>query len=192
MKRMLLIAVMLLVPAALTAQVATMGIFFDLIPASMADYPVMFVPFDVYLYMHHADYYVTAVEYQLQTPSDMGHALFGISALDYPEKYSVSLGDPFVGHSITYWPPLDGYNPGYNLMCKITGFITQPCWTEGGPIIQYFLVVGPHPDTGELKGTYWPENLPFPIVGRTSIICPQEPVAVEEESWGAIKAMCGE
>jgi hypothetical protein len=192
MKRALLIVLLLLVPATLTAEIATMGIFFDLIPASMADYPTPFSFFDVYLYMHHADYYVTAVEYQLQTPSDLTHALYQINSVGYPEYYSVSLGDPFNGHSISYWPPLDGYNPGYNLLCKITGFTTDYCWNEDGPIVEYYLVVGPHPDTGECKGTYWPDNLTFPIVGRTSIICPQDPVAVQEESWGAIKAMSGE
>lgn len=193
MKRVLLITVVLLLPAILAAQPATMGVFFDLIPGSMADWPMPFVAFEVYVYMHNAGYYVTAVEYQLLTPTDPGHVGYGISSVDYPPEYSIHLGDPFIGHSITYWPPLDGYSPGYNLLCKIMGFTTLPCSCEEEPagLCNYWLVIGPHPDTGECKGTYWPDNLPFPIVGRTSVIC-GEPVAVEEESWGAIKAMFGE
>lgn len=194
MKKVLLIAVMLLMPAALTAQIATMGVFFDLIPGSMADYPTPWpVTFDVYVYIHNADVYVTAVEYQLQTPTDLGHAQYQISSVGYPERYSVSLGGPFSGHSITYWPPLDGYSPGYNMICKITGFTTEPCWKNGGTLVDYLLVVGPHPASGLVRGTYYPANLPFSITGRTSIMCPlEDPVATEEESWGAIKAMCGE
>ena len=192
MRRVLLVAVMFLVPSILVAQPASMGIFFDFVPGLMADYPVAFSPFELYLYLHNSGVYVTAVEYQLLTPSDPTHALLQLSSVGYPEKYSVSLGAPFDGHSITYWPPLDGYSPGYNLICKLTCFITVPCWTEGGSMIEYLIVVGPHPDTGELKGTYYPENLPFPIIGRTSKVCPQEPVAVQEESWGAIKAMLSE
>ncbi|HUV37230.1 MAG TPA: hypothetical protein VMX58_09865 [Patescibacteria group bacterium] len=195
MRRVLLIVVMLLVPTALTAEIATMGIFFDLVPGSMADWPTPFVAFDVYVYLHNAGYYVTAVEYQLLTPTDPGHASYGISSVDYPPEYSIHLGDPFIGHSITYWPPLDGYSPGYNLLCKIKGFTTLPCCTSleepEGTLCNYWLVIGPHPDTGECKGTYWPDNLAFPIVGRTSVICP-EPIAVKEESWGAIKILFDE
>jgi hypothetical protein len=50
-------------------------------------------------------------------------------------------------------------------------------------------VVGPHPDSGFLRGTFAPENEFFDIIGLTSVLCPEEPVAVEEESWGTIKSM---
>ncbi len=191
MKVVLLFAVLLLVPAMICAQ-ATMGAYFGYVPGLMAYYPTPFSHFDVFIYLHNSNVYVTAVEYQLQTPTDPGHVYFMISEIHYPELYSVSLGSPFDGHSITYWPPLDGWNPGYNELCRLVCFTIEPCWNEGGALFEYFLVIGPHPDTGEIKGTYWPGNLPFPIIGLASKICPDEPVGVEEESWGAIKAMFGE
>jgi hypothetical protein len=53
-------------------------------------------------------------------------------------------------------------------------------------------VIGAHPSSGELRGTAWIQSnhVPFPIIGLSSVICPI--VAVEEESWGAIKAMLSE
>lgn len=196
MKMVMLFAVMLLVPAMLCAQ-ATMGVYFGYEPGLRIYYPTPFSFFDVFIFIHNADVYVTAVEYQLQTPTEPpehggAHIWFQISEVHYPEKYSVSLGNPFDGHSITYWPPLDGWAPGYNEICHLVCFTTEPCWTEGGGMVEYLLVIGPHPDTGELKGTYWPGNPPFPIIGLTSKVCPEEPIGVEEESWGAIKAMFGE
>ncbi len=49
-------------------------------------------------------------------------------------------------------------------------------------------MIGPHPDSGEIRGTFAPENELFPIVGLTSIICP-ELVGTQEESWGAIESL---
>lgn len=60
-----------------------------------------------------------------------------------------------------------------------------------GAMIDYEIVVGPHPDSGFLRGTYAPDNDFFDIIGLTSKLCPEEPVAVEEESWGAVKSMYG-
>lgn len=188
MKRVLLIfAVALLIPGMLSAA-TTMGVYFGYMPGEMNYHPTEFVFFDAYLYLHHADVYITAVEYQLVTPNDLGHALFTITALDYPDNMSINLGNPFSGHSIAYWPPLNGYVPGYNLMCKYTCITTDNCLDEGGVLVNYQLVIGPHPDSGELRGTYFPDNLFFDITGSTSLLCP-DPNEIEEESWGAIKSM---
>jgi hypothetical protein len=185
MKRVLLtLAVALLIPGMLNA--ATMGAYFGFGGSQMAySPPAPFSFFDVYLYLHNSNYYVTAVEYQLQTPLDPGHALFAYQGVEYPDNMSVDLGDPFVGHSITYWPPLNGYIPGYNLLATLKDcYITGPC----GSIIDYPLVIGPHPDSGELRGTFTPDHDFFPISGLTSILCPVE-FAAEETSWGAIKSL---
>ncbi len=188
MKKVLLsLTIALLIPGMLSAQ--TLGLFFDYQPpGKMSTYPSAFVAFEMYLYMHHADYYVTAIEYQLQTPLDPGHSLFFVSTVTYPDNESIVNGDPFAGHSIAYWPPMNGFMPGYNLMCTIEGVLTAECWNAGGGVVDYPLVIGPHPDSGELRGTYTPDNYFFDIIGLTSILCP-DAVGVEEESWGAIKSM---
>lgn len=152
-KIVLLFAAVLLVPMMLVAGPATMGAYFGYEPGLRMYDPVPFSFFDVFIYLHNAGVYVTAVDYQLQTPGDPVHVLFGYSEVAYPDQYSVSWGELFLGHSITYWPPLDGFNPGYNMICKFKGFTTEPCWNVGGSMIEYLLVVGPHPDTGEIKGT---------------------------------------
>lgn len=183
-KVLLLLTAVLLVPGLLSAQ-ATMGVYFE--GGGMAYSPVAPV-FEGTMYLHNADYYVTAVEYILATPLDPGHALVMLIGTSYPDNMSVELGDPFdliLGHSLTYWPPLNGYTPGYNLLATYTFFM------PGGPcvgIVDYPLVVAANPSSGYLRGTYHPDNLTFPIIGLTSILCP-DLVAVEEESWGAIKSL---
>jgi hypothetical protein len=158
---------------------ATMGIFFGDTPEQMALSPASFTEFDAYLYLRHADYYVTAVEYSLVTPDDPGHAWFTIASVIYPDGKTIHDGDPFNGHSIAYWPPLNGYVPGYNLLCSYKCFTFEPCWSEGGAMIDYDIVVGPHPDSGYLRGTFTPDNDVFDIDGLTSVLYPEEPVAPE-------------
>jgi hypothetical protein len=187
MKRVLLVmALALLVPAMLNAQ-ATMGVYFDPWPGKMHISPPAFTPFDAWLYLHNANLPVTAVEYQLQTPMDPTHSLFSLTVQGYPDLYSIHMGDPWNGHSIAFWPYLNGYTPGYNLLCKFMCFLPiDACWDMGGAIADYPVIVGPHPDSGYVRGTYYPNNDPFPIIGLTSIVCPYL-IATEESSWGAIK-----
>jgi hypothetical protein len=166
-----------------------MGVYFGYTPGAMALSPAPFEYFDAYVYLHHADLYVTAIEYSLFTPDDPSHAWFSISAVTYPDNMTILYGDPFSGHSIAFWPPLDGYMPGYNLLCSLRCVTFEPCWDAGGAMIDYEIIVGPHPDSGFLRGTYAPDNEFFDIVGLTSKLCPEEPVAVEDESWGTIKSM---
>jgi hypothetical protein len=167
---------------------ATMGCFFGFAPERMAYSPEPYSFFDVYVFLHSADYYVTAVEYELMTPTDPSHALFEISEITYPDNRTVTLGSPFAGHSIAYWPPLNGYVPGYNLVCTLTCYTTEACAGAGGHVADYPLVIGPHPQSGELRGTFAPENELFPIVGLTSVLCPEQ-IGLQEESWGAIKSL---
>jgi hypothetical protein len=183
MKRLVLaLAIAVLVPGTLGA--ATLGCYFGYTPGQMAISPTPFSFFDIFVIMHNADYYVTAVEYQLMTPYDPTHVLMGLSAVTYPSNVVATLGDPFTGHSIAFWPPLNGYMPGYSLVCTIKAFTLAPC----GQFVDYPLVVGPHPESGELRGTFVPDNEFFMITGLTSIICPEQ-ISVKEESWGAIKSL---
>ena len=186
MKTVLLtLAIVLFASTALGA--ATMGLYFDYWPGRMAyappPDPVSF--FDIYMYLHVAPYYVTALEYRITTPSDPVHQFFAITGVQLPENTSVSLGDPFSGHSVAFWPPINGYDPGYNLVCTYHCVMLAPCYIA---LHDYPLVVGAHPDSGELRGAYYPNMDLFPIIGLTSILCP-EFVGVEDKSWGAIKSL---
>jgi hypothetical protein len=190
MKKVLgaLLVIALTIPGALSAT-ATLGVYFGYTPGARVSSPTPFVEFEAYLYLHHAEKYVTAVEYSLVTPGDPAHAWFSITSVSYPDEKTIQYGDPFSGHSIAYWPPLNGFVPGYNLLCSYTCLTVEPCWDAGGAMIDYEIVVGPHPDSGFLRGTFAPENEFFDIIGLTSVLCAEDPVAVEEESWGTIKSM---
>lgn len=180
----LILAISLFASTALGA--ATMGLYFDYTPGKMTLSPEPWSFFDVYLYLHAAPYYITAVEYQLRVPSSPANAFFIYERFLAPGAV-LELGDPLAGHSIAFWPPLNGLDPGYNMICKYTCLTSLPCSQEDGLAV-YFLVVGPHPDSGALRGAYYPDNLLFPITGLTSILCPYY-VGTEETSWGAIKGL---
>jgi hypothetical protein len=190
MKKVLLLLIAALMIPGLLSAATTMGVYFEG-PGQMTYSPAVLTEFDAYLYLHNADYYVTAVEYFLSTPDDPTHALVLLIGTSYPDNMSVEFGDPFdlvQGHNISYWPPLNGFVPGYNLMCTYTFLMLEPCWDQGGGIMNYRLVVIENPSSGYLRGTYHPDNLTFPIIGLTSYLCPFE-IGVEEQSWGAIKSL---
>lgn len=191
MKRALLIlAVALLIPGVLSAQDALIGVYFDVppdaAPETMHHYPTGGASFTGYLYSLNAAYYITGIEYQLLTPTDPTHVAIYLFETVLPPSASLTIGDPFAGHAITFWPPLNGYMPGYNLMATYTFYAAVDCYT--GVLQDYPIVVGPNPDSGELRGTYSPDNDYFHPIGLTSILCPVE-TANREESWGAIKSL---
>lgn len=183
MKRaLLIIAVVLLLPGVAFTQ-STVGIYFDG-PGVMHYSPATGEWFDAYLYVHNADYYITGLEYQLLTPMDPTHALLMMGPITYPDNSALQIGDPFSGHTVTYWPPLNGYMPGYNLLATYTFYSPSGC--EG--IADYPLVIGPHPESGILRATFYPDNEYFYPAGLTSVLCPDQ-TGVEDESWGAIKSL---
>ncbi|MCX5754147.1 MAG: hypothetical protein NTW97_11000 [Candidatus Krumholzibacteria bacterium] len=186
MKRLLLTLLIVLFASTSLAG-ATLGLYFDLWPGKMAYAPPEPMPsfFDVYLYLHASNYYVTALEYQLTTPNEPAHTLFIINTVTPAEQAVVTLGSPWEGHSLAFWPPLDGYTPGYNMICKYTCMTLTPCLAG---LVDYPIVVGPHPGSGQLWGTFYPNNETFPIIGLTSILCPYY-IGVQNTSWGAIKSL---
>lgn len=185
-KLLLACAAILLVPG--VASAAAVGCYFGFSPDVMSSSPVPFSFFDVYVFLHGADYYVTAVEYRLATPLDPTHSFFGITGVTYPDNVTVVLGDPFAGHSLAFWPPMNGFVPGYNLICKLTCVTFASCASDGGVLVDYPLVIGPNPESGEVRGAFAPDNELFPIVGLTSVLCPEQ-IGTQEESWGAIKSL---
>jgi len=184
MKRLLL-GFFLAIFASTSVAGATLGLYFDFWPGKMDYNPPPTSFFDVYLYLHGSSYYVTALEYQLTTPLEPAHGLFAIIETEIAPEAVVELGSPWEGHSIAFWPPLNGYVPGYNMICKYKCMTFAPC---GIGIVDYPIVVGPHPASGQLWGTFYPDNETFPIIGLTSILCP-EYYGVKEASWSAIRSL---
>ena len=184
MKRVLLtVAVALLIPGLLSAAPITMGVYFGG-GYQLSANPLALTPFQAQLYIVQSEFFVTAVEYQLVIPDGN----FVITGVSYPANFSVELGDPMTGHSITFWPPMTGYPNGYDLLATYDCLTLDECVANGGSLHNYPIIVGPHPVSGELRGTYSPDNDFFPIIGLTSYLC-AEPFANETESWGAIKSL---
>lgn len=185
MKALTIIAVLLLVvPVAVAAQ-PTMGIYFTYTPYELYYYPS--APGEIftgYVYVHNTNCYLTAAEFMIVigapgvVPSGSFTLLPGW----------INLGDPFSGISISGWPPLDGWNPGYNLILTQDFLALDACVEFGGSVVNVPIQIVPHPDTGGIRGTCWPDNYLFDYVGFTSYVCP-EGTATENKSWGAIKSM---
>jgi hypothetical protein len=182
-----LLLALLLVPVAVSAAwPATLGLFFDQYnPSEMTYDPQAIVVFRAYLYLMNAQVYVTGIEYQLIVPT--ASSVFWLEKMIFPSN-AISIGDPFSGHSLAYWPPLNGYSPGFNLMCTFEFVTDAGCLFHGGLLIDTPLIIGPHPETGRLRGTATPNNDFFPVVGMTSLLCPVY-IGTTEVSWGAIKSL---
>lgn len=188
-KKALLVGLLLLVPCTISAAI-TLGMYFDNVPSQMAFDPAALTLFDAFLYISKTNCGTTFVEYQLFTPDDPTHLYFDIAGIDYPDNVSVTLGDPFTGHAISYWPPIDG-SIGYNILCKLSCYTIEPCWSDGGLLADFPIVIGPRQETGLLRISCYPYGDIIPVIGLTSILCSKE-VSTGDSSWGTIKNMLGE
>jgi hypothetical protein len=183
---MLYIAVWLMACAVSGSHAANLCVYFDQQAQQTTYTPQPFTIFNAYLFLKQTDYGVTGVEYMLRTLDDPSHALMFIIEVGYPDAASIYIGDPFLGHSIAYWPPLDGSSQDYMLMCSYQIITTDACYHEGGTLWDYPLVIDAHPDSGYLRGTFYPDHEFFNIFGLTSLICPtQHPPQGPPELVGA-------
>jgi hypothetical protein len=188
MKRFVFVALLALVApiAAIAAGPATLGLFFDqYVPSQMSYEPQVETTFKAYLYLINNPANVTAIEYQLSVQG--AGSVFIIDKFTMRDN-SIWLGDPLAGQAVAFWPPLDSCPPGFKLVGTFDCVITEPCASQGGSLVDYQIVVGPHPESGELRGTVYPDNDFFPIVGMTSLLCPGL-IGTKESSWGAIKSL---
>ena len=124
--------------------------------------PYPFIPFNAYLVLHNADYYVTAVEYKLGVQDGS----FIVLDYSFPPEHSVDFGHPLNGQSISYWPPLNGFG-GDLVLCTMECMTLTAC----PDMPDYPIVIAPHPDSGYLRGTYSPDNEFFDIIGGSSYLC---------------------
>jgi hypothetical protein len=181
--RVALIAMMIfLLPAALFAG-PTMGIYFTYAPSQMEYYPTRFEEFAGYIYAHNTACFLDAVEFALEIPD-------GIVIMNYAlPGGALTLGQLPSGLSVAYWPPMDGWNPGYNLLCTVDFLAFRSCFYAGKlDMVDAPLRVVAHEDTGLIRGSCWPENYLFEYAGLTSVICPVY-MKTEDSNWSAIKSL---
>lgn len=190
MRAAIIAILILLMPAALLAE-RWMGVYFTYTPDQIWYNPAPFEYFTGYVYGHALNCYVNAVEFAVQLPPT--GVIISAPAPDpswwIPYEGSVTLGDPVAGLSVTYWPPLNGFDPGYNLLVGIS-FLSLPDLVCAGQNLPVRIIA--HPVSGALQTSCWDPssgaNELVGVVGLTSYIC-LEGVATEETSWGAIKSL---
>lgn len=156
----------LLSPVELSAQeTPQIGLYFD---GSLINQ----TPLEAYntfqgdLYIIEADRYISAVEYKIDIQNY--DEIFVID-VEYPLEHVFHFGDPISGHSIAFSPSL---SPSADtvLVCRITFMPVKGCDAMTALDIPISLV--PHPDSGLLGATEWPENEIFELTGLSSILCP--------------------
>lgn len=184
--RAILIALILilLLPAVLSAA-PTMGVYFDGSATQLWTAPRMWEQFQAYVYGKGIDCYLDAAEFAVTVPS--GLVIMGYAV----PQGSLTLGDLPRGISITYWPPLDTWDPGYNLLCTIEFMLLQTCWCPyGGSASDLILRIVPDPQVAEILGSCWPENQLFNFTGRYAVVCPSLLcMGTESASWSSIKSL---
>jgi len=182
MRTALLAMVIVLLPAVLFAN-PTIGVYFTYNAGQMHYSPMANEMFDAYVYAQSANCYLNGAEFEICYPP-------GILEIGWevPEGSLTLGGPPDVGISIVYWPPMDGWNPGYNLLCTLHLMALSACVSEGGTLSDAPLSMYPHHETGLIQGSCWPENYLFEFTGLKSLICPSC-VSVQETNWGAIKSL---
>jgi len=185
MRSIAIAALLLLVPAVLLGG-QTMGVYFTYVPNQMYYSPAPFEPMTAYVYGHALNCFTSGIEFGIQLPP--GIIMTGWSV---PEG-SLTIGDPLAGLAVTYFPPLNGFDPGYNLLAKVE-LLALPdgacCWF-GGTLIDAPLRVVADPTSGAAtpRQACYPDMYLVDVIGLTSIICP-DMIATEETSWGAIKSL---
>jgi hypothetical protein len=194
MKRVLLtVAVALLIPGVLIAQeLPTLGLYYDGVQHATPTGVGPFETFKIYLVLvQWHGYYVKGVEFALYTPDDDIHGTPRRIVVEneiMPSNFQIKTGTLWYDQAYTYTPPFTGYPDGYDVLATYECWMTQECYS-GPEMWNYRVVVGPNADSGYLRGTQGPANELFDIRGLTFYLCPEGPIATEEESWGAIKAM---
>jgi hypothetical protein len=171
------------------AGTATLGLYFGYVPDRMAYSPQLWEEFKMFLYLHNADALVTGVEYTIARAST--NSPFEIMDYSLPPQGVLEIGQPPYTNAIVFWPPLDG-STGYNLICEYTCLELRACRSDGGTVDNYYVRVVPNRESGALRGTYYPNNDFFPIVGLTSILCPSGClgcIGTEKTTWGSIKSL---
>jgi len=158
--------------------------YFTYNPGQMTYSPTAYEEFSAYVYVQGMECYVSAAEFMVALPAGVS-----LTSFDIPEG-SLSLGSPDAGVAITYWPPLNGYYPGYNYLCTLHLLATRWCTGTSshklGPDAPATIVASP--ESGLLAVTCWPENFIVPVNGLTSYFCP-DLIGTHDRSWGAIKSL---
>ncbi len=168
---------LLLVAAPLAAQTPFVQVYFD--PGhsvTTADCPGTQLD-TLYVVAHNFNAWLTAIEFSINYPAEMNWLA------DMPNT-EVKIGSSPAGIAMAFPTPLNGFNP-VEVMQVMVMWLCSSC----GANTNIPLVVAPHPQTGFVRATRYPDNGIITAVGMTSLLCATVPV--EQTTWGQIKALYG-
>ncbi len=168
-----------------SAQLPQAGVYFDCGENQWDnEYRVYksFLSFDAYLILNNTGLPLTGIEYSLGTPDDPGNTQIILMAIEHSGNYSLEIGHPWSGHSITFWPPFD-ISEEHFVLCKYSFLSVDNC--NAGMDGNYPVIVSPHQDSGYLRGTYYPDHELFDITGLTSYLCSEHwpPMLTEVQAF---------
>jgi len=123
--------------------------------------------------------WLAAIQYQVNFPAEVTWVA------DIADPNRLDIGTSVAGIASAWTIPQNAFSSvkildilvQWDPACTCTGASPKP------------IVVGPHPQTGDIRAVRWPDNVLFTgIVGMTALVCPGA-VPVEETSWGKVKAL---
>ncbi len=160
------------------AQTPTVGIFFDEYLTRMdKDCPPGGGLDTAYVVASGFNTFISAIEYAVNYPASMTW----VGDLDTPP---VTLGTTPTGITEAWPLPLNGYNP---LVVARIAFI----WNcDGCSVTDDPIVVVPHPYSGFVRATDFPQYNTINGVGMKSLVCATVPT--EDTTWGQVKALYGD
>ena len=181
MKTLLVVTAVLaaiLTATGVQAQTPTVGVFFDQAFARMdKDCPAGGGLDSAFVVASNFNAFISGIEYAVNYPTSMTW----LSDYDTPP---VTIGSTPSGISEGFALPKNGFSP--IVVAKVLYLWNcNGCIVENDPII-----VSPHPISGFVRATDFPNYDFINAVGMTSLVCATVPT--EETSWGRIKSLYGE
>jgi len=158
------------------AQTPTVQMFFDeQLQVSMMECPG-FVFDTLYVVASGFDTQIVDVEYVI---SLNGHLDWYADLL--PPTYT-AVGISVTGIVVSFPEPVDANGP-FLIQRIIAQWICVGCPQPGIP----FIAVEPHPTSGKVQATRWPDMTKVEAEGIVNLLCPVLPV--EKTTWGQVKAL---
>jgi len=172
-----IIAVMLL-PGLVQAQTPWVGVFFeDTLHDMQMNCPGMGIVDTVFVVAGNFNAWLSGIEYKIDYPTQLGW----ISDFDTP---AVTLGTTPTGISQGWGIPVNAFAP-----VVVTKVLVQwNCVDCVSPDIPVDVV--PHPESGFVRATDFPDYEFINGVGLRSLICSTVPT--EETTWGQVKSLYSE
>lgn len=167
--------VMLLGASVASAQQPIVGIYFNEGGSiEQQNCPGPFVLDSLYVVASNFNVFITGIEFMVSYPPSMAW----VSDFD---TQPVTIGTTPTGLSMGWAIPQNGFFP-LNVLSVLIQWNCTGCTTPNEPVS-----VVPHPVSGKVRVTRWPDFQFVDGIGLTALVCATVPV--EETTWGNIKSL---